>query len=55
MSENAIDSENISKLAPDTAKPKVARKAGKKTKPAKKPARAKKSASKPNTDGTWAG
>jgi len=30
MSENTIDSENISKPAPDTAKPKVARRAGRK-------------------------
>jgi hypothetical protein len=30
MSENAIDSDNISKLAPDTAKPKGARKSVKK-------------------------
>jgi hypothetical protein len=44
MSENTIDSENISKSAPDTAKPKAARKAGKKAKPAKKAARAKKPA-----------
>jgi hypothetical protein len=42
MSENAIDSETISKPAPDTAKPKGARKAGKKAKPAKKVGRAKK-------------
>jgi hypothetical protein len=50
MSENAIDSENASKLAPDTAKPKGARKAAKKAKPAKKAARAKKSAAKPKAD-----
>ena len=43
MSENAIDSENISKPAPDT-KPKGAHKAGKKAKPAKKAGRAKKAA-----------
>jgi hypothetical protein len=42
MSENAIDSENISKPAPGMAKPKGARKAGGKTKPAKKAGRAKK-------------
>ena len=36
MSENAIDSENISKSAPDAAKPKGARKGGKKAKHAKK-------------------
>jgi hypothetical protein len=33
MSENAIDKENISKPAPDTVKPKGARKAGKKPTP----------------------
>ena len=38
MSENAIDSENARQPAPDTAKPKGARKAGKKAKPAKKAA-----------------
>jgi hypothetical protein len=52
VSENAIDSENMSKLAPETAKPKGARKPTKKAKPAKKAPRAKKSASKPKTDGT---
>jgi len=52
MSENAIDSENIGKPAPDTAKPKGARKAGKKTKPSKKAGRAKKAASKPKADRT---
>jgi hypothetical protein len=52
MSENAIDSENIGKPAPDTAKPKGARKAAKKAKPAKKASRAKKPAAKPKTDGT---
>ena len=36
MSDNGIDSENISKPAPVTGKPKGARKAGKKAKPAKK-------------------
>jgi hypothetical protein len=51
MSENAIDSENISKPAPDPAKPKGSRKA-KKTKPAKKAGRAKKAAAKPRTDRT---
>jgi hypothetical protein len=40
MSENAIDSENSSKPAPDT-KPRGARKAGKKAKPAKKASRVK--------------
>ena len=51
MSENAIDSENISKPALDTAKPKGARKP-KKAKPAKKAGRAKKAAGKPKTDRT---
>jgi uncharacterized membrane protein YqiK len=51
MSENAIDSENISKLAPDSAKPKGARKT-KKAKPAKKAARAKKAAGKSKADRT---
>jgi hypothetical protein len=51
MSENAIDSENTSKPAPDTAKPKGARKV-KKAKPAKKAARGKKPAGKPKTDRT---
>jgi hypothetical protein len=41
MSENAVDSENISKPAPDPAT-KGARKAAKKTKPAKKARAAKK-------------
>ena len=50
MSENAIDSENVSKPAPGTAKPKGARKAGKKAKPTKKASRAKKPAAKPKTD-----
>ena len=36
MSANTIDSENMSKPAPDTAKPKGPRKAGKKAKPTKK-------------------
>ena len=45
MSENTIDSEN-SKPAPDTAKPKVARKTGKKAKVTKK-AKASKKAAKP--------
>ena len=44
MSENAIDSENISKPAPDTAKPNGARKPAKKGTLAKKAARAKKAA-----------
>jgi len=42
MSENGIDSENISKRAPDTAKPKAGRK------PAK--SRAKKTAAKAKTE-----
>jgi hypothetical protein len=50
MSENAIDSETISKPAPDSAKPKGARKAAKKAKPVKKTGRAKKPAAKPKTD-----
>ena len=48
MSENAIDSENISKPT-DTAKRKGARKA-KKAKPAKKPTRAKMAAGKQKAD-----
>ena len=51
MSENAIDSENIGKPAPDPAKPKGARKAGKKAKPAKKASHTKK-ASNPKADRT---
>ena len=50
MSENAIDSNNISKPAPDTEKPKGARKATKKAKSAKKAARAKKGPAKPKAD-----
>jgi hypothetical protein len=50
MSENTIDSENISKPAPVTAKPKAPRKAGKKAKPAKKGNRAKKPDAKPKAD-----
>ena len=49
MSENAINSENTSQPAPDTAKPKGARKPTK-TKPAKKAGRAKKATSKPKPD-----
>jgi hypothetical protein len=49
MSENTIESENINKPAPDTAKPKGERKA-KKAKPAKKAGRAKEVASKPKAD-----
>jgi hypothetical protein len=52
MSENAIDSENTSKPAPDMAKPKGARKPAKKAKPTKKVSRAKKPAAKPKTDRT---
>ena len=52
MSENAIDSENISKPAPDEAKPKGPRKSAKKAKPAKKAGRAKKAAAKPKADRT---
>ncbi|HTA70440.1 MAG TPA: DUF3489 domain-containing protein [Bryobacteraceae bacterium] len=52
MCENAIDSENISKPAPDTGKPKGARKPGKKAKPAKKASRPKKAASKTKADRT---
>ena len=51
MSENAIDSENISKSAPDTAKPKGKRTPAKTAKPAKN-ARAKKPAAKSKTDRT---
>jgi Protein of unknown function (DUF3489) len=52
MNENVIDSESISKPAPDTARPKGARKAGKKAKPTKKAGRAKKAAGKPKNDRT---
>jgi hypothetical protein len=51
MNENAIDSESISKPAPDTAKPKGARKAGKKA-TAKRATRAKKPAAKSKADRT---
>lgn len=47
MSENAIDSENTSKPAPDAAKPKGTHKPVKKAKRAKKAGRAKKAAGKP--------
>jgi hypothetical protein len=50
MTENAIDSENASKAAPDPTKPKGARKAGQKTKAVKKVPRAKKAAAKPKMD-----
>jgi hypothetical protein len=50
MSENSIESENISKPAPDSAKPKGTRKSGKKAKTAKKASQAKKPAAKPKTD-----
>jgi Protein of unknown function (DUF3489) len=49
MSENAIDSETTSKPAPDSAKPKGARKTVKKAKPA---GRAKKAVAKPKSEGT---
>jgi hypothetical protein len=52
MSENTIDSESISKPAPDTAKPKGARKPAKKAKPPKKAGRVKKPGSKPKADRT---
>ena len=52
MSENGIDSESISKPAPETAKPKGGRKAGKKAKPAKKAGRAKKTTAKAKADRT---
>ena len=51
MSENAIDSENTRKSAPDASKPKGARRA-EKAKPAKKAGRAKKAAAKPKADRT---
>ena len=50
MSENAIDSKNTSKPAPDTAKPKGARKPNKNATPAKRTGRAQKSAAKPKSD-----
>jgi hypothetical protein len=50
MSENAIDSEDISEPAADTAKPKGARKPSKKAKSRKKAGRAKNAASKPKGD-----
>src|SRR5579864_7524464 len=52
MSDNAIDCENNGTPAPDTAKPKGARKATKKAKPAKKAGRAKKAAAKAKADRT---
>src|SRR5579864_4555936 len=52
MSENGIDSENTSKPATDTAKPKGARKSGKKAKPAKKASHGKKAATKAKMDRT---
>jgi hypothetical protein len=51
MSENAIDSENIGKPAPDTSKPKSKRKSAKKAKPAKA-GRAKKAVAQPKADRT---
>ena len=50
MSENAIESENTGKPAPEAAKPKGARKSTKKAKPAKKAGRAKKTVAKPKAD-----
>jgi len=50
MSENAIDSENSSKPATDTAKSKGARKPTKKAKPLKTSGRPKKAATKPKAD-----
>ena len=50
MNENVIDSQSSSKPAPDTAKPKGARKPTKKAKVAKKAGRAKKAAAKPKTE-----
>jgi hypothetical protein len=50
MSENAINSENTSKPVPETAKPKGARKAGKKAKAPKKAGRTKKPTAKPKAD-----
>jgi hypothetical protein len=47
---SAIDSESISKPAPDTAKPKGVRKPATKAKAAKKAGRTKKSSAKPKTD-----
>jgi hypothetical protein len=52
MSENAIDSENISNATPDAAKPKGGRKAAKKAKPAKSARKAKKPTNKPKADRT---
>jgi Protein of unknown function (DUF3489) len=52
MSENAIDSKNISKPTPEPAAARQKRKAGKKAKPAKTAARAKKPAGKPKVDRT---
>ena len=52
MSENAIDSENASKPAPDAAKTKGSRKPTKKAKPPKKAGRANKAAAKPKADRT---
>ena len=50
MSDNGIDSENVSKPASDTAESKGGRKAAKKAKPAKKAARAEKAVAKPKAD-----
>jgi hypothetical protein len=50
MSENASESENTGKPAPDTTMPKGAHKPVKKAKPAKKTAPAKKAAAKPEAE-----
>ena len=52
MNENAIDSENTSKPAPATAKPKGTDKPVKNTKRAKKGGQSKKAAAKPKADRT---
>jgi hypothetical protein len=52
MNENAIDSENTSKPAPDTAKPKGTHKPLKNTKRAKKGGQSKNAAAKPKADRT---
>jgi Protein of unknown function (DUF3489) len=52
MSENAIDSENNSKPAPEAAKPKGARKHTKKAKPSKKAGHPKKASGKSKADRT---
>jgi len=52
MSDNAIDSENTSKPAPQPTKPKGERKPAKKAKPGKNAGRFKKAACKPKADRT---